>query len=50
MLELAAFAEHSSALLLQRSPTKESIMKYGVAWLLGVPTIVIAGWFLLNHC
>lgn len=40
----------AQALLLQRSTAKESIMKYGVAWLLGVPPILIAGWFLLNHC
>jgi len=29
---------------------KVSVMKYGLAWLLGVPPVIIAGWFLLNHC
>jgi hypothetical protein len=29
---------------------KNNDMKYGIAWLLGVPPILIAGWFLLNHC
>lgn len=28
----------------------ESVMKYGLAWLLGIPPVLIAGWFLLNHC
>ena len=31
-------------------PEKEIVMKYGVAWLLGIPPVLIAGWFLLNHC
>jgi len=25
-------------------------MKYGLAWLIGVPPVIIAAWFLLNHC
>jgi len=25
-------------------------MKYGIAWLLGVPPVLIIGWFLLNRC
>lgn len=33
------------------SPHEEGqLMKYGLAWLLGVPPVLIAGWFLLNHC
>ena len=33
-------------------PTNDKVrsMKYGLAWLLGVPPVLIAGWFLLNHC
>jgi hypothetical protein len=27
----------------------EDVMKYGVAWLLGVPGILILAWFLVNH-
>jgi hypothetical protein len=27
-----------------------TFMKYGLAWLIGVPPVLIAGWFLLNHC
>jgi len=27
----------------------EDAMKYGVAWLLGVPGILILAWFLVNH-
>jgi hypothetical protein len=26
------------------------IMKYGIAWLIGIPPVLIVGWFLLNHC
>jgi hypothetical protein len=29
---------------------KEIPMKYGIAWLLGVPGIVILGWLVLTHC
>lgn len=29
---------------------EKQVMKYGLAWLLGVPPVLIAGWFLLNHC
>jgi hypothetical protein len=25
-------------------------MKYGVAWLIGIPPVLIAAWFLFNHC
>lgn len=28
----------------------EEVMKYGLAWLIGVPPVLIAAWFLLNHC
>ena len=28
----------------------EEAMKYGVAWLLGVPGILILAWFLVNNC
>jgi hypothetical protein len=30
-------------------PTGDS-MKYGLAWLVGVPPVLIAAWFLFNHC
>jgi hypothetical protein len=26
------------------------IMKYGLAWFLGVPPAIVAIWFLVNHC
>lgn len=26
------------------------IMKYGIAWLVGIPPVLIAIWFLANHC
>ncbi|HVH45412.1 MAG TPA: hypothetical protein VM925_23825 [Labilithrix sp.] len=32
------------------SNAQEIFMKYGLAWLLGVPPVLIVGWFLLNHC
>jgi len=25
-------------------------MKYGIAWLVGVPPVLILGWLLLNNC
>lgn len=28
---------------------KERVMKYGVAWLLGVPVSIIALWFVANQ-
>ena len=28
---------------------KERVMKYGVAWLLGVPVSIIALWFIANQ-
>jgi hypothetical protein len=31
-------------------PNEEIVMKYGLAWLLGVPPILIVGWFVLKHC
>jgi hypothetical protein len=30
-------------------PATEVEMKYGIAWLLGVPTSVIILWFLVSH-
>jgi hypothetical protein len=30
-------------------PTREESMKYGIAWLLGVPTSIIVLWFLANQ-
>jgi hypothetical protein len=30
-------------------PPKERVMKYGVAWLLGVPVSIIALWFVANQ-
>jgi hypothetical protein len=33
------------------SPVQENTnMKYGLAWLIGIPPVIIAAWFLLNHC
>jgi hypothetical protein len=29
--------------------SKERVMKYGVAWLLGVPVSIIALWFVANQ-
>jgi hypothetical protein len=26
------------------------VMKYGIAWLVGIPPFLIAIWFLANHC
>jgi hypothetical protein len=26
------------------------IMKYGIAWLIGIPPVLIVAWFLFNHC
>jgi hypothetical protein len=45
----------SARFLLKRStrsrtlPLMEDLMKYGVAWLLGVPTSIIVLWFLANQ-
>jgi hypothetical protein len=25
-------------------------MKYGIAWLIGIPPILILAWFLFNNC
>jgi len=25
-------------------------MKYGIAWLIGIPPVLIVAWFLFNHC
>jgi len=25
-------------------------MKYGIAWLIGIPPVLIVGWFVLSHC
>jgi hypothetical protein len=36
-------------LLLDTCATKEIAMKYGIAWLLGVPGVLIVGWFIFNH-
>lgn len=33
-----------------RAPLKGTPMKYGLAWLVGVPPVLIVGWFLLNRC
>jgi hypothetical protein len=29
---------------------RRRIMKYGIAWLIGVPPVLILMWFLLNRC
>ena len=41
----------SPARVLLKLPPKETIvMKYGLAWLIGIPPVLIAAWFLFNHC
>ena len=35
--------------VLRESEEKERVMKYGVAWLLGVPVSIIALWFVANQ-
>jgi hypothetical protein len=41
---------NSHARLLHLGGQKEIAMKYGIAWLLGVPTVIVVGWFVLAHC
>ena len=33
-----------------RNSHQEETMKYGIAWLLGVPPVLIVGWMLVNAC
>lgn len=33
-----------------RSPTKDTLMKYGLAWLLGIPIPILAVVYLVSHC
>jgi len=40
----------TSALRLHDEGARRQIMKYGVAWLLGIPPVIILAWFALNHC
>jgi hypothetical protein len=28
----------------------EEIVKYGIAWLIGIPPLLILAWFLVNNC
>jgi hypothetical protein len=46
----ASLAAHRRTSRVVRGSAEEAFMKYGVAWLIGVPPILIVGWFLLNHC
>ncbi len=39
-----------TAHLVARASFLEVRVKYGIAWLIGVPPVLIAAWFLLNHC
>jgi hypothetical protein len=32
------------------APSKENIMKYGLAWLLGIPIPILAAVYLISHC
>jgi hypothetical protein len=43
-------ALHEVRLLHQESVESRWTMKYGIAWLLGVPGVVILGWLVLTHC